>query len=314
MASGLLLLLDDIASILDDVAVLTKTTVSKTAGVIGDDLALNAQQVSGVTANRELPIVWAVAKGSAMNKAILVPAALVLSWVAPITITPLLVIGGSYLCYEGCEKLAHRFLHSHGDDESHHAQHAEIIATKDVDVVQAEKDKIRGAVRTDFILSAEIIVIALGIVENSPLMTKIFVMIGVAVLMTVGVYGLVAAIVKLDDLGALLVKRPGWQRLGRFLLGFSPYLMKFLTIAGTAAMFFVGGGILVHKSEWLHDHIEPIIHRAGEIPIVGFVLETLAKLTLEGGVGVIAGALVLLAVFLVKKLFHRDGPASKQPA
>ncbi|MEQ1825791.1 MAG: DUF808 domain-containing protein [Pirellula sp.] len=300
MASGLLLLLDDIASILDDVAVLTKTTVTKTAGVLGDDLALNAQQVSGVSANRELPIVWAVAKGSAVNKAILVPAALTLSFAAPWAITPLMIFGGSYLCFEGCEKIAHKLFHSHRDDEAHHAQHVQVITTPEVDVVQAEKQKIRGAIRTDFILSAEIIVIALGIVEKSPIMTQVFVMIGVAILMTIGVYGLVAAIVKIDDLGAHLMKKPRTQRIGRFLLGLSPYLMKFLTIAGTAAMFFVGGGILVHKSDWLHHHIETWCHRAGEVPFVGTLLEIITKMVLEGGVGIIVGALAVVVVAVVK--------------
>jgi predicted DNA repair protein MutK len=304
MASGLLLLLDDIASILDDVAVLTKTSISKTAGVLGDDLALNAQQVSGVLPNRELPVVWAVAKGSTVNKAILVPSALLLSWAAPWAIMPLMVVGGSYLCFEGCEKIAHKFLHSHQEDEAHHAQHVEILATKEIDVVAAEKEKIQGAVRTDFILSAEIIVIALGIVRDAPIMTRIFVMVGVAVLMTVGVYGLVAAIVKIDDLGAHMIKKPGLSsKIGNFLLAFSPYLMKFLSIAGTAAMFFVGGGILVHTVEWLHHAIEHASHLAGQVPVLGFVLEAATKMLLDGSVGIVVGTLVLIVVMTMKWFF-----------
>jgi uncharacterized protein len=305
MASGLLLLLDDIASILDDVAVLTKTTVAKTAGVVGDDLALNAQQVTGVSANRELPIVWAVAKGSAINKGILVPAALFLSWAAPWAITPLLIVGGLYLCFEGCEKLAHKFLHSQKEDESHHAEHLHLLASQAIDVVHVEKEKIRGAIRTDFILSAEIIVIALGIVETAPLMTQLVVMVAVAVLMTVGVYGLVAAIVKIDDIGAYLVKRSKMVRFGRFLLGLSPYLMRFLTIAGTAAMFFVGGGILVHKNHTMLHALEPIYEYASKLPAIGFIAEHICKWVLEGGVGILAGSIVLVVVTLIKRIVDR---------
>jgi len=304
MATGLLLLLDDIASFLDDVATLTKVTVGKTAGVLGDDLALNAQQVSGVEPGRELPIVWAVAKGSTANKGILVPAALGLSYFAPWAINPLMVIGGTYLCYEGCEKIAHAFLHSHSEDEAHQAQHKEILATEEIDVVQAEREKIRGAVRTDFILSAEIIVISLGIVSTAPLMTQVLVLVGVAVLMTVGVYGLVAAIVKLDDLGAYLVKTPGLSnQIGRFILASAPYLMKFLSIAGTAAMFFVGGGIVVHQVEFLHHAIEPLSHFVAKTPIVGSMLETLTKMILEGGVGIICGSIVLAIVLGCKSVW-----------
>jgi uncharacterized protein len=286
MATGLLLLLDDITSILNDVAVLTKVTVSKTAGVVGDDLALNAYQVTGVLPNRELPIVWAVAKGSAVNKAILVPSALALSALAPWAITPLLIVGGSYLCFEGCEKIAHKLLHSHQEDEAHHAQHHEVLATQEVDVVAAEKAKILGAIRTDFILSAEIIVIALGIVEKSTFLTQVFVMVGVGILMTIGVYGLVA----------IIVKRGITARLGRFLLVSAPYLMKFLTIAGTAAMFFVGGGILVHKVDFLHHGIEYASTIAGQLPGIGLVADNAAELILDGFVGVLVGAMVLIVV------------------
>ncbi|MCY2980131.1 MAG: DUF808 domain-containing protein [Planctomycetota bacterium] len=303
MASGLFLLLDDIASILNDVAVYTKVSATKTSAVLGDDLALNAQQVSGVSPIRELPIVWAVAKGSAVNKAILIPSALLLSSVAPWAITPLMIVGGSFLCFEGCEKLAHKFLHSSVEDETHHFQHVEILATTEIDVVAAEKEKIRGAVRTDFILSAEIIVITLDIVESVPFITRLMVLVGVGVLMTVGVYGLVAAIVKIDDLGAYLAKKNGArEKIGRFLLVSAPYLMKFLTIAGTAAMFFVGGGILVHKIGPIDHLVEYLVHLAADVPVAGFVLKTITKLLLDGLVGLMAGALVLMVVTSIKSL------------
>lgn len=307
MATGLLLLLDDIASILNDVAVLTKVTVAKTSGVLGDDLALNAQQVSGVMPNRELPIVWAVAKGSGVNKAILVPAALGLSYFAPWAISPLMIFGGSYLCFEGCEKLAHKFLHSKHEDEEHHAHHVEILATEEIDVVAAEKEKIKGAIRTDFILSAEIIVIALDIVANSPPLTRLIVMVGVGFLMTIGVYGIVAAIVKLDDLGAYMIKsrKASMQRIGKVLLSSAPFLMKFLTIAGTAAMFFVGGGIVVHKIAFLHHGIESITHLVRDLPTVGYFLKTPVEMLLDGGVGLLIGALVLLVVTGFQKMTKR---------
>ena len=251
--TSLLALLDDIATVLDDVALLTKVAAKKTAGVLGDDLALNAEQVSGVRADRELPVVWAVAKGSFKNKLILVPAALTISAFAPWAITPLLMVGGAYLCYEGFEKVAHKLLHSKQEDEAEHAEIIEAISDPDVDIVAFEKNKIKGAIRTDFILSAEIIVIALGTVKDVPMLTQVLVVSGIALLMTVGVYGLVAGIVKLDDAGLHLIQEKasdawgGFKRaLGRGILRVAPYLMKTLSIVGTAAMFLVGGGILVH--------------------------------------------------------------------
>ena len=307
-ASNLLALIDDIASILDDVSVMAKVAAKKTTGVLGDDLALNAQQVTGVDADRELPVVWAVAKGSMINKAILVPAALAISAFAPWLVTPLLMIGGAFLCYEGFEKLAHRFW-PHGGDAGHEAL-AQALADPKVDMVAMEKDKIKGAVRTDFILSAEIIAITLGVVANAPLMTQVLVLSGIAIAMTIGVYGLVAGIVKLDDGGLYLSRRPGpgagFQRaLGRVILASAPRLMKLLSVVGTAAMFMVGGGILVHGipalGEWLH-HLEEAAHA---VPGAGGVLGWLANAAGGAVAGVVAGAIVFVVVGLVKKLTGR---------
>jgi uncharacterized protein len=299
MAAGsLLALLDDIATILDDVAVLTKVATKKTAGVLGDDLALNAQQVAGVRAERELPVVWAVAKGSALNKAILVPTALAISALLPWLITPLLIIGGLFLCFEGVEKLAHKFLHSKQEDDAHHAELTRALADPTADLEAVERDKIKGAIRTDFILSAEIIVIALGTVADKPLGTQVAVLIAIAVLMTVGVYGLVAGIVKLDDLGLHLSQRGGTQAaLGRGILRMAPWLMKALSIAGTAAMFLVGGGIVVHGIPVLHHLVE------GWTAAAGGALGALVEMVGNAGIGIAAGALVLLVVTLGRKLF-----------
>ena len=306
MATGLLLLLDDIASILDDVATLTKVSVEKTAGILGDDLALNAHQVSGAAPNRELPIVWAVAKGSMLNKAVLIPGALACSAFAPWAITPLMIVGGSFLCFEGCEKIAHKLLHSKQEDDAHHAQHIEILATKEINVAAAEQEKIKGAIRTDFILSAEIIVIALDIVEKSTLLTQFAVLVGVGILMTIGVYGLVASIVKLDDFGMVLRTKSGarTRRIGSFILLAMPYLMKFLSVAGTLAMFLVGGGILVHKIKFLHQFVAYFADLASNAPVMSFIAEKATGMILESLVGLAAGALVLIAVTLIKKGFR----------
>ena len=296
--ASLLALIDDIATILDDVGVLTKVAAKKTAGVLGDDLALNAQQVSGVSAERELPVVWAVAKGSAINKAILVPAALAISALAPWLVLPLLMIGGAFLCYEGVEKLAHRFLHNHAEDEAHRDELARAVADPGVDLVALEQDKIKGAIRTDFILSAEIVTISLGAVAGAAFSVRVGVLVGVAVLMTVGVYGLVAGIVKLDDLGLHLSRRSDAlrQRIGRGILAAAPWLMKALSVAGTAAMFLVGGGILAHGVSALEHGVEAATHAAGAVPGIGSVLAGLTPLVADAIVGVVAGALVLLAV------------------
>jgi len=305
MATSLLALLDDIATLLDDVSVMTKVAAKKTAGVLGDDLALNAQQVSGVNADRELPVVWAVAKGSALNKLILVPAALAISVVAPWAITPLLMIGGAFLCFEGCEKLAHRFLHSRHEDEAHHQELARAVADEKVDLVAFEKDKIKGAIRTDFILSAEIITISLGAAAESPFSVQVGALVAIAVIMTVGVYGLVAGIVKLDDLGLhLRQKTSGAARAtGAAILRTAPVLMKFLSIAGTAAMFLVGGGILAHGIPALHHAVE---HYAHVIP--GW--DALNASVLNAIVGIVAGAVVLAGVHLAKKVLGRRHAAA----
>jgi len=312
--SSLFALIDDIATLLDDVSVMTKVAAKKTAGVLGDDLALNAQQVTGVKADRELPVVWAVAKGSAVNKAILVPAALAISALAPWAIIPLLMIGGAFLCFEGFEKLAHKFLHSKAEDEAHHEELVKAVSNPAVDIVAFEKEKIKGAVRTDFILSAEIIVISLGTVATAAFGQRVAVLVGISVLMTVGVYGLVGGIVKLDDAGLYLSRKPGAlpRMLGRGLLGGAPILMKFLSIAGTAAMFMVGGGILTHGIPFLHHMSEGIVHAVEGVPGIGGVLKVLGPTLFDAVAGIIAGALVLAVVTVATRLFR--GMKSKPKA
>lgn len=302
MASSLLLLLDDIATVLDDVAVLTKLAAKKTAGVLGDDLALNAQQVSGVKADREIPVVWAVAKGSLVNKAILVPAALLIGTFLPWAVIPLLMIGGAFLCFEGVEKLAHKFLHKE-EAQAERAQLEAALVEEKVDLRQVEKDKIKGAIRTDFILSAEIIVITLGTVAGKSFGTQLTVLVGIAIAMTVGVYGLVAGIVKLDDLGLYLSQRASSaaQAIGRGLLRLAPWLMKALSVLGTAAMFLVGGGILVHGVPALGHGLEDWLAQFGG------VAATLGSMVANLVIGIIAGAIVLAAVEAGKKLFGKKG-------
>ncbi|MEO8296889.1 MAG: DUF808 domain-containing protein [Burkholderiales bacterium] len=295
-ASSLLALIDDITTILDDVSVMTKVAAKKTAGVLGDDLALNAQQVTGLNADRELPVVWAVAKGSLLNKAILVPAALAISAFAPWAVVPLLMVGGAFLCFEGVEKLAHRFLHPPEEDAAHTHALRQALVDPAVDLVALEKDKIKGAVRTDFILSAEIIAITLGTTAGAPLATQFTVLAGVALLMTVFVYGLVAGIVKLDDLGLALSRRSGAARgLGLVILRAAPWLMKGLSVAGTAAMFLVGGGILVHGVPALHHAVSAWAEQGGAL---GWLIEALAN----AAIGAVVGAVVLLAWQGVQRL------------
>lgn len=290
MATSLLALLDDIATLLDDVSVMTKVAAKKTAGVLGDDLALNAQQVSGVDASRELPVVWAVAKGSLVNKVILVPLALAISALAPWAITPLLMLGGAFLCFEGCEKLAHHWLARH---DPHAAKLADTLADPAGDLLALERDKIKGAIRTDFILSAEIVVIALGTVASASFSQQLAVLTSIALVMTVGVYGLVAGIVKLDDAGLWLLQRPARAArvLGRGILATAPQLMRVLSVAGTAAMFLVGGGILVHGIAPLAHAIEPLARHSSLLPPLA-----------NAATGLLAGALALLTVSVLQKL------------
>jgi len=308
---SLFALLDDIATILDDVAVLTKVATKKTAGVLGDDLALNAEQVAGVRAERELPVVWAVAKGSLVNKSILVPAALAISAVVPWAITPLLVLGGTFLCFEGCEKLAHKFLHDKAVRHQEHAKLIQAVANDEVDLLAVERDKIKGAIRTDFILSAEIVVIALGTVATAPLTTQVLVLVGLALLMTVGVYGLVAGIVKLDDLGQHLAERGRrggvalaalQTALGSAILLAAPWLMKSLSVAGTVAMFLVGGGILTHAIPGLGELIDQQTQSAREKTGIGAIAAALLPTLVDLVVGILAGTLALFAWSGVKRL------------
>lgn len=297
--TSLLTLIDDIATLLDDVAVMTKVAAKKTAGVLGDDLALNAQQVAGVSAERELPVVWAVAKGSLVNKVILVPAALLISAFIPILIAPLLMIGGAYLCFEGFEKLAHKFLHSSVEDDIHRQELIAAVANPQVDLVAFEQEKIKGAIRTDFVLSAEIIVISLGSAAAATFTTQAAVVVSIALIMTVGVYGFVALIVKLDDIGLHLTRKQNAVSavLGRGLVAAAPKLMKLLSVLGTAAMFMVGGGIIIHGVPILYHFIESLAHATEP---VGWLTSSV----LNGVAGIMVGALVLAVVSLAVKLFN----------
>jgi hypothetical protein len=314
MAVGsLLALLDDIATILDDVSVMTQVAAKKTAGVLGDDLALNAQQVSGVAAERELPVVWAVAKGSFINKLILVPTALLLSyfsakfgihWIIP----TLLMIGGAFLCFEGFEKIAHKFLHKE-EDAAHQSALAHAIEDANVDLVALEKEKIKGAITTDFILSAEIIVIALGTVAAASFGKQVAVVSAIAIIMTVGVYGLVAGIVKLDDLGLHLMLKKGQsvyrqaqRKVGEKLLAVTPYLMRLLSILGTAAMFMVGGSIIGHGIPVLHHFTEDISGYLQTLPVVGSALSVISPIIIDGIIGLKVGAICVALFELGKKL------------
>jgi hypothetical protein len=300
--SSLLMLIDDIATILDDVALMSKVAAKKTAGVLGDDLALNAQQVAGVKADRELPVVWAVAKGSFVNKLILVPSALAISAFLPWAIMPLLMLGGLFLCYEGFEKLAHKFLHVEVTDKQEHIERVHALVNPNIDMVAFERDKIKGAIRTDFILSAEIIVITLGTVALATFGKQVAVLSTIAVIMTIGVYGLVAGIVKLDDVGLYFSQQSSRlkKKLGLMLLGFAPWLMKFLSIAGTAAMFLVGGGILIHGIPGAHHLVEDLARHAGLITVIGPVLEFLLPILMSAVAGIIAGGIVVGVVETVK--------------
>ncbi len=295
MASSLLALLDDIATLLDDVAVMTKVAAKKTAGVLGDDLALNAEQVAGVAAKRELPVVWAVAKGSAINKAILVPAALAISALLPQAILPLLMFGGAFLCFEGFEKVVHKFFHK-AEAEANHQAITQAVLNPEVDMVAFEQAKIKGAIRTDFILSAEIIVITLGTVAAAAFARQVSVLVAISIIMTVGVYGLVAGIVKMDDAGLALMKsaNAGARSFGRGLVAFAPKLMKFLSVAGTIAMFTVGGSIIAHGIPAIEHFIKALVGTGALAGVWGFVL--------EGLVGVAVGAVCVALWMGVQKI------------
>ncbi|AMW79478.1 hypothetical protein AMD27_11675 [Acinetobacter sp. TGL-Y2] len=308
MAGSLLILLDDIAAILDDVAVMSKMAAKKTAGVLGDDLALNAQQVSGVSAERELPVVWAVAKGSFLNKCILVPLALAISFFAPWLITPLLMIGGLFLCYEGVEKVLHTIQHKKAATVEEAKIEKELL---EKDLASLEKEKIKGAIRTDFILSAEIIVISLGTVAAATFGIKVATLCVIAILMTVGVYGFVAMIVKIDDLGLYLVDQASSfkKTIGRGLLAFAPKLMKTLTIVGTIAMFLVGGGIISHGVPWFHHLTEESVDYAEHIPTFGHIFGALTPTLINFVIGFIAGLIVVLIVTAGKKIFSKTKSA-----
>lgn len=295
--TSLLTLLDDIATLLDDISVMGKVAAKKTAGVLGDDLSLNAQQVSGVKANRELPVVWGVAKGSFINKLILVPLALLISAFAPWLVTPLLMIGGAYLCFEGTEKVLHS-LHRDKEEKSPQARQQRLEKLAQQDPLDFEKKKVKGAIRTDFILSAEIVAITLGIVSEAPLLNQVIILSGIAIVVTLGVYGIVAAIVKLDDLGFWLREKRSLlaQGMGSALLFTAPWLMKILSVVGTLAMFLVGGGIVVHGIAPLHHAIEH--YSAGFNGFLAGLISNLASLV----IGFILGSIVLLIVNLFAKL------------
>jgi predicted DNA repair protein MutK len=310
--ASLFALIDDIATVLDDVTLMTKVAAKKTAGVLGDDLALNAQQVAGVHADHELPVVWAVAKGSVKNKVILVPAALAISAFAPWAVLPLLMLGGAYLCYEGVEKLAHNWMHGAAEEQAHHVQHLEALNNPAVDMVALEKDKVQGAIRTDFVLSAEIIVITLGTVATAPFGTQVAVLTGIAAIMTAGVYGVVAGIVKLDDGGLYLSRKRGdrlWastqRRVGNAILVAAPHMMKGLSILGTAAMFMVGGGILTHGIPAVQNYIHGVAHGAGAISGIGGILEAVLPILLDASAGILVGALVLIGATVTGRLFGK---------
>ncbi len=305
--SSLLALIDDIASVLDDVAILSKVAAKKTAGVLGDDLALNAEQVSGVRAERELPVIWAVAKGSLLNKLILVPAALLISAIAPWAVMILLMMGGAYLCFEGFEKIAHKFLHKEAHLENKQSL-KDALLKPEADLVEFEKEKIKGAIRTDFVLSAEIIVIILGSVQNEPFSSQVAVVSLLAFLFTIGVYGFVAAIVKIDDLGLHLIKTSSEQGFGKIkhaigkgLLSFAPMLMKTLSFVGTIAMFMVGGGILMHGIPGAEDQIHHLTQDRS-----GFVSAIIPSLA--GAVtGLVSGGILVLLFTLFNKTFSAKG-------
>jgi predicted DNA repair protein MutK len=311
--ASLLTLLDDIAMLLDDVAVLSKVAAKKTAGVLGDDLAVNAEQLSGgIRADRELPVVWAVFKGSMLNKAILVPIALLLSYFLPTLIMPLLMLGGAYLCYEGFEKVWHNFTDKAAVEE-HKEALRKALEDPSINVEEFEKNKIKGAIRTDFILSAEIIIIALGTIADKDITTQISVLTFVAILMTVGVYGLVAGIVKIDDGGLALIKDKStsfWGKikrgLGKFMIGFAPKLMKFLAVAGTIAMWLVGGSLITHGVHTMHSFIITASEFMGQTPFIGNILAAITPILIDLIIGFTLGALLVFIECSFNKLVKKS--------
>ena len=309
MANSLLILLDDIAVLLDDVAAMTKLAAKKTAGVIGDDLALNANQISGIKADRELSIIWQVAKGSLLNKVFLVPAAMLISAFFPWLVTPLLMIGGGYLCYEGFEKIWEAWFHA-PDLHQMRSKLVEASHQEGINIVEYEQSKIRGAIRTDFILSAEIIILSLGAIQSTDLLTQSITLSIVALSITILVYGLVALIVRIDDMGLGLVKyaqakKGMWfaacQSMGLALLGFSPLLMKWLTVIGTAAMFVVGGGIFVHGIEALHHTAEYVGSWVDAWQVMAGFFRELLKMLVATGVGVVVGGVVFALLHVIPR-------------
>ncbi len=323
MATSLLTLLDDIATVLDEVTVMTKIAAGRTAGVLGDDLALNAEQVSGVRAERELPVIWAVFKGSARNKLILAPTALALAAFAPFLIQPLLMLGGCYLCFEGFEKIAGRYLHP-GKKEVEAKAVLAALHDPGADLVAFEQQKIKGAIRTDLVLSAEIIVITMGTVQDASYAALVLTVIIIAALMTLGVYGLVAAIVKLDDAGLYLAEvggESGFRRwLGNRILYLAPWLMKGLTLVGTAAMFLVGGGILAHGIPGIDSLFHLATAPVALLAVAGEALSILVTMLLNGVVGILAGGLLVPVVSgasrligLMKKTLMKKTRPPKEP-
>lgn len=311
MAGSFLALLDDITLLADDVAAMSKVAAKKTAGVLGDDIALNANQVTGFSPSRELPVVLAVAKGSAINKVILVPVALLLIVFAPWSITPLLMLGGAYLCYEGVEKVFHAFLHTPAEDAAHHSELVANLQQSPERLVELEREKIKGAVRTDFILSAEIVAISLGTMQGASFTQQAMVLVAISVAFTIGVYAVVAGVVKLDDLGIYLAAATSRakQAMGRFILRAAPWLMKTLSVVGTVAMFLVGGGIITHGVGFIHHFIEEAEHAVHGVAGVGPVLAFMTPTVLNMVAGLIVGTVVLGLVALYGKLFRKGEPA-----
>jgi predicted DNA repair protein MutK len=313
MAASLLALLDDITLLADDVAAMSKIAAKKTAGVLGDDIALNANQVSGFSPSRELPVVLAVAKGSAINKAILVPIALLLVAFAPWSLTPLLMLGGAFLCFEGVEKVFHKLLHSEAEDSAHHQELIETVQKSPQEIVALEREKIKGAVRTDFILSAEIIAITLGTIQGVPLAQQAMVLVAISIVFTIGVYAVVAGVVKLDDLGIFLTSAKGSakQAFGRFILMATPYFMKALSFLGTAALFLVGGGIIVHGIPALHHLVERAEQLVNSMAGAGPALAPVVPALVNMLAGFVVGAIIVAAVTLYSKAFPKKPVSSK---